>query len=201
MNTYVTGTTIKKLREAKNMTQLQLAKRLCVSDKAISRWETGKGLPDISLIEPLAKTLEISVTELFTGDCVTNSNISSNMLRSKFYVCPICGNVIHTMGEAVITCCGVTLPPLEAENSDDEHHMDVTIVEDEYFVTIPHEMTKQHHISFIACVTSDRFEIIKQYAEGNAEARFFVRGDAMLYCCCNHHGLMKQRISRKNISE
>lgn len=197
MNTYVTGTTIKALREEKGMTQSQLAEKLCVSDKAISRWETGKGLPDISLIEPLARVLGISVIELFTGDCVSNSNVSSNMLRSKFYVCPICGNVIHSMGETVINCCGINLPPLEAEETDDSHQMKVEYVEDEYFVTVPHEMTKQHHISFLAYVTSDKLEIVKLYPEGNAQARFFIRGDGMLYCCCNHHGLMKQKIGRK----
>ena len=77
MNHYITGSTIRELREKKKMTQAELAGRLDVSDKTISKWETSKGLPDISLIEPLAKVLGISVVELLTGDCVSNSNISS----------------------------------------------------------------------------------------------------------------------------
>lgn len=196
MNTYITGNTIKKLRETKGLTQSQLAEKLCVSDKAISRWETGKGFPDITLVESLAKALGISVIELFSGEYVTNGNVSGNMLRSKFYVCPICGNVIHSMGEATISCCGVTLPAAESDDTDDEHMIQTEIVEDEFYVTIPHEMTKQHYISFIAYVTSDKLEIVKLYPEGNPSARFFIRGDGYLYCCCNRHGLMKKKISR-----
>lgn len=194
MNHYITGTTIKTLREKKGLTQAELAALLGVSDKAVSKWETSKGLPDITLIEPIAKALNISVMELLTGDYVTNQNISSNMLRSKLYVCPVCGNVIHTMGEAVVSCCGITLPVSEAEEADEAHRIHAERIEDEYFVTINHDMSKEHHISFIAYVTSGKFEIVKLYAEGNAETRFLIRGHGMLYAYCNKHGLMKQKV-------
>ena len=107
MNKYVNASLIKELREKNNMTQVQLAEKLNVSNKTISKWETDKGYPDISLLEPLAKVLGVSVTELISGNIVNNINISANMLRSKFYVCPVCGNVIHTMGEVVIHCHGI----------------------------------------------------------------------------------------------
>ncbi|MGN0621377.1 MAG: helix-turn-helix domain-containing protein [Porcipelethomonas sp.] len=197
MNNYVTGSTIKALRESKKMTQAQLGDRLGVSDKAISRWETGKGFPDISLIESISKVLGISVIELITGDCVTNKNVSSNMQRSRFYVCPICGNVIHSTGEALISCCGITLPCLEAEEDDSDHYMNIEYIEDELYITANHEMTKQHYISFIAYVTTNKTEIVKLYPEGNAEAGFFMRGSGYIYCFCNHHGLIRQKISRK----
>ena len=141
MNTYITGAVIKRLREDKGITQTQLAELIGVSDKAVSKWETAKGLPDITLIEPLAKSLGVSVAELLSGNTVTNSNISSNILRSKFYACPVCGNIIRTTGDAVISCCGITLPPLEAEETDDEHRINIEKVEDEHFITINHEMT------------------------------------------------------------
>ncbi|MCM1271283.1 MAG: helix-turn-helix domain-containing protein [Ruminococcus flavefaciens] len=197
MNNYVTGSTIKALREAKKLTQSQLADIISVSDKAVSRWETGKGFPDISLLESLSKALGISVIELISGECITNKNISSNMQRSKFYVCPICGNVIHSMGETLVSCCGIKLPVLEAEETDDVHYMNIEYIEDESYIMIKHEMTKQHHISFIAYVTSDKIEIKKLYPEGNAESRFLIRGDGELYCYCNHHGLFKQKFRRK----
>ncbi|MDE5564016.1 MAG: helix-turn-helix domain-containing protein [Oscillospiraceae bacterium] len=197
MNHYVTGTTIKAQREAKHLTQAELAARLCVSDKTISRWETGRGLPDISLLEPLAAALNMSVLELLSGDCITNRNVSGNMLRSRFYVCPICGNVLHSMGAAVISCCGITLPPLEAEEADEAHRMQLTPTEDEYFITTPHEMTKQHHISFIAYVTTDTLRMVRLYPEGDAQARFQLRGNGFLYCFCTHHGLMQQKIDRR----
>lgn len=149
MNQYVTGAMIKELRERNNLTQLQLAKRIGVSDKTISKWETGKGYPDISLLEPIAKEFSISVAELIAGNMVTNVNVGANMLRSHFFVCPVCGNVIHSMGEAVIYCHGVRLMPEEAEETDEDHKLFVERVEDEYYVRIEHEMTKQHYISFI----------------------------------------------------
>lgn len=194
MDNYITGATIKRLREAKGITQTQLAEQIGVSDKAVSKWETAKGLPDITLIEPLAKALGVSVMELMSGDTVINKNISSNILRSKFYVCPVCGNVIRTTGDTVISCCGITLPPLEAEDVDEAHGVTVEKVEDEHFITVSHEMTKTHFISFIAYLTSDRVQFVKFYPEGNAETRLQLRGRGYLYIYCNKHGLMKKKI-------
>ena len=194
MDTYITGQTIKNLREKKGFTQAELADKLCVSGKAISKWETAKGLPDITLIEPLANALSVSVMELMTGNTVVNKNMSSNILRSKFYVCPLCGNIIRTTGDAVISCCGITLPPLEAEDVDDRHSITIEKVEDEHFIMVNHDMTKEHFISFIAYLTSDRVQFVKLYPEGNAETRLNFRGSGYLYIYCNKHGLMRKKI-------
>ena len=118
MNTYVTSATIKQLREKRNLTQAELAERIGVSSKTVSKWETAKGLPDISLLQPLAQALNISVIELMNGEHIINKNISANMLRSKFHVCPLCGNIIHSTGNSLISCCGITLPALDAEDAD-----------------------------------------------------------------------------------
>ena len=125
MNTYVTGTTIKQLRESRNMTQAELAEKIGVSSKTVSKWETAKGLPDISLLQPLALALGISVIELMNGEQILNKNVSANVLRGKFYVCPLCGNAIHALGNTVVSCCGITLPALEAEDADDDHGVTV----------------------------------------------------------------------------
>ncbi|MBQ3094009.1 MAG: helix-turn-helix domain-containing protein [Clostridia bacterium] len=196
MNTYITGHTVRRLREKKGMTQAELAAQLGVSDKAVSKWETAKGLPDITLIEPLAAALGVSVTELLSGQPVQNQNRSANLLRSKFYVCPLCGNILHATGDAVVHCCGISLPPLEAEDIDDDHTVTVEPIEDEYFVTVRHEMNKTHYISFMAYVTGDRLQLVKLYPEGNAETRFSLRGAGVLYLYCNRHGLMKYRPKR-----
>ena len=193
MNTYVTGTTIKQLREAKNLTQAELAEKIGVSSKTVSKWETAKGLPDISLLQPLAQALGISVIELMNGEHIINKNISGNMLRCKFYVCPVCGNIIHSTGNTVVSCCGITLPALEAEEADDDHTVTIENVEDEHFVTIHHPMEKQHFISFVAYVTSDRLQLVKFYPEGNAETRLQLRGLGMLYYYCNRHGLFRKK--------
>ena len=194
MDNYVTGMTIKVLREQKNMTQAELAEIIEVSPKTVSKWETAKGLPDISLLDSLAAALGVSVMELLSGNTVMNRNVSGNLMRSKLYVCPVCGNVMHTMGEAMISCCGVTLPPLEAEDVDGTHEVRIEKVEDEQFIIVNHEMTKQHYISFIAYVTGDKFQMVKLYPEGNAECRFRFRGRGFLYVHCNRHGLMKMKV-------
>lgn len=194
MNSYVTGATIKQLRESKKLTQSELAEQIGVSSKTVSKWETAKGLPDISLLQSLAQALGISVIELMNGEHITNQNVSCNMLRSKFYVCPICGNVIHGTGNAVLSCCGVTLPALEAEEADDDHTLSIENVEDEFFITIAHAMTKQHFISFLAFVTSDRIQMVKFYPEGNAETRLQLRGRGVLYYYCNRHGLFNKKV-------
>ena len=194
MDTYITGQTIKNLREKKGLTQAELADQLGVSSKAVSKWETAKGLPDITLIETIANALSVSVMELMTGNAVVNKNISSNILRSKFYVCPLCGNIIRAVGDAVISCCGITLPPLEAEDPDNEHDITIEKVEDEYYITIHHHMTKEHFISFVAHLTSDRVQFVKFYPEGNAETRLSLRGGGWLYFYCNRHGLMKKKV-------
>jgi len=220
MNQYITGTAIKGLREQRKMTQLQLAEILGVSEKTVSKWETMRGLPDITLLEPISDAFGISVPELISGYQIKNANVSANMMRSKFYICPVCGNVIHSMGEAVVHCHGIQLLPAEAEQSDveirradffdaskpagsprpsggsrDEHHrIFIERVEDEYFVRINHEMTKTHYISFIAAVSSDRCQMVKLYPEGEAEARFKICGVRRICFYCNRDGLFSQDV-------
>ena len=194
MNTYVTGTTIRQLRESRGLTQSELAERIGVSSKTISKWETAKGLPDITLLQPLTQALGISVIELMNGEHIINGNISGNMMRSKFYVCPVCGNVIHSTGNTLVSCCGITLPALEAEEADEDHTVAVEQVEDEHFVTVDHPMTKEHFISFVAHVTSDRLQLVKLYPEGNAETRLQLRGMGSLYYYCNRHGLFRKKL-------
>lgn len=196
LDSFVTGGMIRRLREEKGLTQAKLAERLLVSDKAVSRWETGKGYPDITLVEPLAKALGVSVMELLSGGEIQNRNRAFNMKRSVFYVCPLCGNVILSTGEAVISCCGIPLLPEEAETADDEHGLSIAPMEDEYFVSMEHEMTKQHYISFLAAVRDDGVEIVKLYPEGPAEARFKRRRVSYFLAYCNRHGLYKFPIKR-----
>ena len=194
MDSYVTGAVIRRLRENKRMTQEELADKIHVSSKAVSKWETGKGLPDISLLESLAGALGISMIELFSGDAVRNRNRSANMTKTVFYVCPVCGNVICAAGETVISCCGIALPPLEPEEPDREHTIKVEITEDEYYVSVSHPMEKDHFITFLAAVSGQGLQIVKLYPEGNAEARFKIDRVQYLYAYCNRHGLFRIRI-------
>jgi len=194
MNQYITGSMIKSLREKQHLTQTELAKKLNVSDKSVSKWETGNGYPDITLLEPIAKVFRISVAEILAGNAVTNTNIPANMIRSNFYVCPVCGNVIHSMGQLQVSCHGITLPPLGAEDPDELHPAAIEKIEDEYFVSIEHPMTKEHYISFMAAMSSDRLQIVKLYPEGNAEARFKINGVRTVFFFCNRDGLFRKNV-------
>lgn len=194
MDRYVTGDVIRALREKKGLTHEELAQRIFVSGKAVSKWETGKGYPDISLLEPLAAALDISVIELLSGQSVTNRNRAANMLRGKWYVCPVCGNVLFAAGEAVISCCGITLPPLEPEAPDEDHPLEVRRVEDEYLATVDHPMAKDHHISFLAAVSDGTVQLKKLYPEGEALARFRMEGVRRVYGYCNRHGLFEIKL-------
>jgi desulfoferrodoxin len=193
---------IRKLREKKHMTQKQLADLLLVSDKTVSKWETGKGLPDISMIEPLSNALRVSVAELFAGECVVNCNRSANVNKIKFYVCPLCQNVITALGEGTFSCCGIRLTAAEAEkcsdcadsNENNKHLIQVERIDDEYAVTVAHPMEKNHYISFIAYVSSQRFQLEKLYPEQNAQARFRIQGHGKFYIYCNKDGLFYQTI-------
>ena len=193
MNT-IFGERLSAIRKKQGLTQEQLAKKMNVSPQAVSKWETRKGFPDISLIEPLANVLQVSIPELLSGEQIINNNRSANILKSNLYVCPICGNIFHSTGSAMISCCGVTLPPLEAEPADDEHQINCEKIDDELFLSMQHPMTKEHYISFVVYCTGERFESVKLYPESNIEVCFFSRGHGILYWYCNHHGLFKKRI-------
>lgn len=194
MNNYITGKTIKALREKNRLTQRELAEKLLVSDKTISKWENGRGYPDIEILAQLASTLSVEINELVTGDVIENKNRNANMKKMQFYVCPVCNNAIYSIGEANISCCGIKLPVLEVEDCEEGHIIDVERVENEYYVHINHSMCKEHYIHFIAYVTNDGFEARKMYPEQNAETRFLIKGRGYIYIYCNIHGLFRKNI-------
>lgn len=194
MSSYITGEAIKALREQQGLTQRQLADALGVTDKAISKWETGRGLPDVTLIEPLARALHVSVAELLSGEQIVNANRAANLLRARFYVCPLCGNVLYASGDASISCCGVALPPLESEEPDDDHLVAVEVSDGEVFLRADHLMRKEHFISFLAYVTTDHVLMRKLYPEQEAIARFPYKGIGRVFAYCNRHGLIEQKL-------
>ena len=196
MATYLSCDTIRRLREARGLTQRALAEAIGVTDKAVSKWETGRGLPDLSLVEPLAQALGVSVAELLTGDVRTNANRSANVQRAVFYVCPLCGNVVFALGEGSFSCCGSQMLPQQAEDAaaDPTHAPHVERVENDWYVTVDHPMEKGHYLSFMALVTYDGVTIRKLYPEQAAEARFSGARPGQLYLYCNRHGLFRTRI-------
>lgn len=194
------GHMIKELREKKGMTQLELASLLNLSDRTISKRETGRGYPDITFLERIAALFPLSLAELLSGAGVNNSNVSCNMLKASFYVFPVCGNTIVSTGEGSFSCHGITLEKPGKNAVDDEQSVSVEVVEDEYFISIPHPMTKDCHISFIAALPSDRVRMVKLYPEGSADARVKMNGVRKIVFCSNTDGLYTLRPKRTLLS-
>lgn len=183
---------IKSKRLSNNLSQNELGEIIGVSNKTISKWENGKGLPDIAIIPMLANALNISVNELYDGKLIENKNKACNISKSKCYVCPKCSNLLFSMGEASIFCCGEKLVALKLQNEDEEHIINTDIIEDEIMVTINHPMTKEHYIKYVIYAVYDRLEVVTLYPEQDAIARFFFRGRGEIYIYCSRHSLYKK---------
>lgn len=194
MNPEKIGNLILQLRKEKNLTQKQLGEKLGLSDKTISKWERGLGCPDISLLRDISKIFNVDIEKILLGDLQENDINGGNMKRIKFYVCPNCGNVINSTGDGDFSCCGRKLEALVPKVMDENHSINIEEVENDYYIEINHEMTKEHFISFVAYVTYDRVLLIKLYPEQSPTVRFprlcgkFERGKFYMYC--NQHGLL-----------
>lgn len=188
---YISGKMIKELRERKNLTQKQLGEIISVSDKTVSKWETERGLPDIALLEPLSKALGVSVAELLSGENIINRNRAGNIARAKFHVCPVCGNIVFSMGEGAFSCCGISLPPLAAEKPDENHSVNIERPEGDIFIRFEHPMTKEHYISFAAYLTYGGIQIKKLYPEQEPDVRFPFSGKGKILFFCNREGLFE----------
>lgn len=187
-----TGTLIASLRREKKMTQKQLADAMNISDRTVSKWERGMGCPDVSLLNELAKLLEVDVAKILKGQLDENAADRGNMKRIKFYLCPTCGNVAFNTGAGEISCCGRRLAALKAVEGDRHHPIAVEEVEEEHFVTSSHAMSKEHCITFMAYVACDRVLLVKLYPEQTVEIRFPKFYGGQLYAHCSQHGLWRQ---------
>ena len=188
------GRLIYSLRKENNMTQLQLARLLNVSDKAVSKWERGLGRPDLSLLPQLSKIFNVDIEKLLSGQLDANKALAGNMRKTQFYVCPVCGNIITAMADANITCCGKKLTALPLQKADETQCLGIEKIENEYFVSSYHPMERQHYISFVALLSADGVILRKLYPQWDLQCRLpFVRR-ARLVWYCTQHGLFYQEI-------
>lgn len=188
------GNIIRTLRIERNMTQKELADKMNISDKTVSKWERGLGCPDISLISELSDLLGVDTQSLLVGDITPNDFVGGNMKNTKYYVCPTCHNISLCTGEAEVSCCGKKLTVQQMKKAGDTEKLSVEVLEDEWFITSEHPMTKEHYISFVAFASGESIQIIKQYPEWNLELRIPKRGYGMLIWYCIEHGLFYQRL-------
>lgn len=194
MNCEKIGKLIYNLRIEKAMTQKQLADLMNISDKTISKWERGLGCPDVSLLPELSQILGVNIEEILLGKIKLNETVGGNIKKLKFYVCPQCKNLMTATGDANISCCGKRIEALVAAKATENHLLTIEPIEDEMYVSSSHEMKKEHYITFVAYVTSDRVFIVKQYPEWNMQFRYHKSGHGKLYFHCTNHGLFYQSI-------
>lgn len=191
------GALIIKLRKERNLTQKEIAEKMNISDKTISKWERGLGCPDVSLLGELSSILGVNIEKILIGDLEEKNPDGGNMKKIKFYVCNTCGNVLMSTSQAEISCCGRKLNSLPVQEQSESHKINVSEIENDYYITMDHEMTKKHFISFIAFVDYDKVIIKKLYPEQEMEARIPKIGYGKIYVFCNEHGLLEHKIQRQ----
>ncbi len=194
MNQEKMGKLIKSRRLERGMTQLELARLLNVSDKAVSKWERGCGVPDLSIVPKLSEILHVDADALLRGDMNENAAVSGNMKKTMFYLCDTCGNLLLSVGNAEVNCCGKKLLPLIAERAAGEHLLNIELNDGEWYITSAHDMSRQHYISFIAYLNGDTVMVKKLYPEWGFEVRLphFSHGRILWYC--TKHGLFYKDI-------
>ncbi|MBS7007428.1 helix-turn-helix domain-containing protein [Anaerostipes sp.] len=194
MDNKKTGRLICDLRKEKGLTQLQLAERMHISDKTVSKWERGLGCPDVSLLPELSELFGIELEKLLSGDLSANEILGGNMKKMKFYVCPDCGNLITAMTDSGITCCGRKLIAAQPVKAEEDEKLTVEMIENDYFISSSHEMTRDHYISFAALVTGDGIILKKLYPEWDFQTRIPAVGHGMLVWHCTKHGFFYQAV-------
>lgn len=194
MDNVKVGKLIRLLRKEHHMTQLQLSQLLHVSDKTVSKWERGSGSPELSLITELSQIFQVDLQDLLSGELSRNEASGGNLKKVKFYVCPDCGNLVSTTADTSVFCCGRKMNGLTPQKAGDEDKLAVEIIENDYFITSNHPMTKEHYISFLALMTSDTMLLKKQYPQWDLQVRIPIFTHGRLYWYCNQHGLFYQEI-------
>lgn len=188
------GRLIYQLRKEKHLTQLQLAEQMHISDKMVSKWERGLGCPEISLLPVLSKILEVDLEKLLSGDLQDNEISGGNLKKMQFYVCTHCGNVMTATAPAKITCCGKKQTPLQPQKATENERLLVEKIENDFYITTPHPMQREHYISFVSLLTSDSLLLRKLYPEWDLQVRIPVFSHGILLWYCNQHGLFYQAI-------
>ena len=194
MDLLKTGKLIAELRQEKGLTQKNVAETLGICSKTVSKWETGKGFPDISLIQGLSEIFQIDIGKLLAGEMPRSKPEVGNVKRTKFYVCTQCGNLLTGIGNAQISCCGRKLFPLVAKQADEAHSLSIEKAEDDYYITFSHPMIKEHYFSFVSYVRFDRVLTVKLYPEQGGEVRIPQMRGGKLYYYCTEHGLFELKI-------
>lgn len=196
MNYEKIGQLIRQLRTEKGLTQEALAKILHVTNKTISKWECGNGCPEVSLFPALSATLEVDFSALFSGNLEEKQKNSGNFRHLNFYICLNCGNIVTSVAPTSIACCGKMLQPLTTQKAEGENTLQIEWMDDEYFISSQHEMTRDHYITCVGLMSSDQLILRKLYPEWDLQVRMPPTAGAQLIWHCSRHGLFYQMLPR-----
>lgn len=194
-----TGRLIARLRREKGFTQREVAENSGVCAKTVSKWETGHGFSDVSLVSKLSEIFQVDISSLLEGEMPKIKPEVGNVKKTKFYVCEKCGNLITSSGNAEVFCCGRKLSSLSANEPDMAHKLNVEKIEDDFYITFKHPMTKEHYISFVSYVRFDRVLTVRLYPEQGGELRFPQMRGGKMYYYCNNHGLFELKIQERSL--
>ena len=194
MDNIKTGALIRRLRKEHNMTQLQLAQKLNISDKAVSKWERGLGSPDVSLLSELSEIFCVDISNILSGELKKSDPKTADMKKMKFFICPHCGNLITSFVSPYVSCCGRTLSEIIPVKAPEEEKLTVEIIENDYFISSSHEMSKEHYITFVALITTDTLILKKQYPEWDLRARIPRIGHGRIVWHCSKDGLFYMEV-------
>ncbi len=185
------GKLLLELRKVKGMTQKQVAEKIGVCAKTVSKWETGHGFPDVAILPALAEILGVNTDTILSGKLTQNEEETGNMKKIKFYVCSKCSNILFQSGNGELCCCGKKLNPLVSKAVDENHKPSIEPVEDDLFLSFNHEMTKSSYISFVAGIKDDSVLLVRLYPEQNAQVRLPRQYGRKICFYCNNHGLFE----------
>lgn len=187
------GQLILKLRKDKGLTQREVAEKLNISNKTVSKWECGMGCPDVTLWNELSNVLGTDILPLLQGEISQNQPDIGKISEIRFYVCPFCGNILFSTGDTSISCCGRKLFPLKPVPLSPDHDFGIEIMDTDYYLSLNHDMTKEHYISFVAYVLWDSIYMQRLYPEQSPMVRLpIMRSGGILYLYCVKHGLQCQ---------
>ena len=190
MNAEQIGALLQTLRTGAGYTQRQVAQALCVTEQAVSKWERGKGCPDLALMPALADFYGVDLRALLAGRLQASAQ-GGNMRDLKFYICPQCGNLAVQLGSAELSCCGRPLAAQQPQPARAEHLPAISQVEDEWYLEFDHPMTKQHHLAFVVQVGYDHYRFTRLYPEQQAALRLPKLARCTLYVGCSEGGVYK----------
>jgi DNA-binding XRE family transcriptional regulator len=188
------GKLIAELRKERKLTQKNIADALGIQGKTVSKWECGAGCPDLSLWQELSTILGADMSQLMEGEITANKLDTGNLKRTRFYVCPCCGNVLFSTGSASIFCCGKKLEPLASNKTEDKPEITIEKIDYENYITVDHPMTKENYLAFAALITGDKIYFNRLYPEQAPSFRCPQIPRAKLFIYSASRGLMEYTV-------